>query len=254
MKFRWPTPVAGWCRVGLNLLFPARCVRCDADMESLTHGVPLCEGCCSTLGPEAWQYCSRCGAEWNATNGQCGSCREEQGRRRWYDQVVPLGAYRDELRETVLRMKRRSGDGLSAAVAGLYLERRAETLASLEPDVAVAVPMYWRRRLARGTNSAEILARYLAQGLGVTLAPGMLVRCRNTLPQADLSPSRRFLNVRGAFRLRPGYDIRGARVVLVDDILTTGATCNEISGLLKRAGVATIVAAVIARAEGPNTT
>lgn len=75
----------------------------------------------------------------------------------------------------------------------------------------------------------------------------LLVRTRKTLPQADLPPSRRFENVRGAFRLAAGYDIRGARVLLVDDILTTGATCSEAAKVLKQAGAASVAVAVIAR-------
>jgi predicted amidophosphoribosyltransferase len=108
------------------------------------------------------------------------------------------------------------------------------------------------RRLFRGTNSPEILAWRIAGQLGARVAPGMLFRSRNTLPQADLPPGKRFQNVRGAFGLRAGYDLRDRKVVLVDDVLTTGATCSEIAGVLKRAGAATVVAAVLARAEGPG--
>ena len=112
--------------------------------------------------------------------------------------------------------------------------------------------MYWTRRLFRGTNSPEILARHLARHLGIPLAGGMLIRCRNTLPQAHLPPGKRFQNVLGAFRLGAPYDLRGAKVVLVDDILTTGATCSEAAKVFKRAGAAMVVAAVVARAEGPR--
>jgi predicted amidophosphoribosyltransferase len=126
-------------------------------------------------------------------------------------------------------------------------------LAELDPDLVAAVPMHWRRRLLRGTNSPEVLARHLARHLRIPLAVRMLVRGRNTLPQADLTPGERFQNVLGAFRLGAGYDLRGARVVLVDDILTTGATCSEAAKVFKRAGAAMVVAVVAARAEGPHT-
>ena len=78
----------------------------------------------------------------------------------------------------------------------------------------------------------------------------ILVRRRNTLPQASLAPSRRFENVRGAFRVRRPETVKGARVLLVDDVLTTGATCSEAANVLKQAGVAMVAVAVIARAEG----
>jgi len=110
--------------------------------------------------------------------------------------------------------------------------------------------MFWTRRLVRGTNSAEILAEVLAGQLQVPLARGMIVRCRNTLPQARLKPRERFANVRGAFRVRAGYAWDGLRVVLVDDILTTGATASEVAGVLKRAGVARVAVVVLARGTG----
>jgi len=76
----------------------------------------------------------------------------------------------------------------------------------------------------------------------------VLVRCRNTLPQASLAPSRRFENVRGAFHVRRPGAVRGARVLLVDDVLTTGATCSEAAKMLKEAGAAMVAVAVVARA------
>lgn len=78
----------------------------------------------------------------------------------------------------------------------------------------------------------------------------ILIRQRNTLPQARLPPSRRFANVRGAFRIRRPDAVRGARVLLVDDVLTTGATCSEAAKMLKQAGAASVAVAVVARAQG----
>jgi len=154
------------------------------------------------------------------------------------------------LRRAVLTMKRPAGDSLSTVLGRLYSSERADPLASFEPDLVVPIPMHWTRRLGRGTNSAEIIAGQLARRLNLPMLRGVLVRRRNTLPQASLTPSERFRNVHGAFRLATGYDIGGARVILVDDILTTGATCSEAAKVLKQAGAETVVAAVLARAQG----
>ena len=164
--------------------------------------------------------------------------------------MVPLGQYRDELRRAVLSMKQRHYDHLSTTMSRLYTFCRGQQALDFQPHVAVPVPMHWTRQIDRGTNSAEILAVEIARKLGISTAPRMLTRCRNTLPQTELLPENRARNVRGAFRLTTGYDIHGARVLLVDDILTTGATCHEIAGVLKRAGALSVIVAVIARAEG----
>jgi len=179
----------------------------------------------------------------------CGWCR---AARLQFDRVVVLGAYRGELREAVLRMKHPGSEPLSAAMGRVYNNYRGDLVASLRPDVIVPIPMHWSRRLARGTNSPDILADCLARYLRVPLAAGLLSRCRNTLPQNNLSPTKRFRNVRGAFQLGASYLLGNVRVLLVDDILTTGATCSEAARLLKQAGASMVGVAVLARAEGDD--
>ncbi len=234
---------------GLDLLFPPRCACCDADLPSGRDGLLLCVDCRLVLAPDSWPCCRRCGA--GPTEGEspdgCPRCRDARLR---FDAVVTLGAYGDELRSVVLRMKRPSGESLAAAMGRLLASRRGRQLADLRPDVIVPVPMYWIRRLGRGTNSPEIVADRVGRSLRVRVSRRCLSRRRNTLPQASLSPRERFRNVRGAFRVRAGYDLRGLGVLLVDDILTTGATCSEAARMLKRAGAARVAAAVVARAQG----
>lgn len=245
---------AGLATAGLGLLYPPRCACCDAEMLPAGDDLLLCDDCRLLMGPDLWRGCTFCGAI-GATDGRspgrCGLCRKTPLK---LDITIPLGAYLDDLREVVLRMKRPSHDGLSAAMGRLLALRRGRQLAELRADLIVPVPMYWIRQLGRGTNSAEILARSLGQSLGIPVGRRVLRRRRNTLPQADLSPRERFRNVRGAFAVRAGYHLESARVLLVDDILTTGATCSEAAGMLKQAGAIVVAAAVLARAQGPGST
>ena len=107
--------------------------------------------------------------------------------------------------------------------------------------------------LARGTNSATILAELVAGHLRIPLVEWALVRRRKTLPQADLPPGKRFRNVRDAFGSPTGYSLlRDARVLVVDDVLTTGATCGEAARSLKKAGAKAVFVAVLGRAEGTH--
>ena len=132
----------------------------------------------------------------------------------------------------------------------LYFINRGVQLASFRPDLIVPIPMFWWRRFVRQTNSPDILARELARLANVRRFTGALRRCRNTLPQRILLPRERFHNVRGAFRLAAGFDFRNARVVLVDDVMTTGATCDAAAKLFKDAGASMVIVAVLTRAEG----
>lgn len=235
-------------RSGCDLLFPPRCVYCGEELADPRTDWRLCADCLDKFAVANWHGCNRCGGavvDSSPASDGCESCRHA---RLCFDAVIPLGGYHAGLRDAVLRMKRPAHDALSAAMGALLLETRRERLAAVRADMIVPILMFWRRRLGRGKNSPELLARCLAKALRVPMRP-ILVRRRNTLPQAGLAPRRRFENVRGAFRVRRPDAVKGARVMLVDDVLTTGATCSEAADVLKQAGAATVVVAVVARAD-----
>lgn len=147
-------------------------------------------------------------------------------------------------------VKRPAGRLVAEALAGLLFERREAELRELAPDAVVPVPLHWRVRLGRGANSAETMARILSRRLGVPAPRRVVVRCRNTLSQKSLPPNARFRNVRDAFAVRANYPLEEKRVLVVDDTLTTGATCSEIAWALKQSGAAVVHVAVLARAQG----
>jgi ComF family protein len=163
------------------------------------------------------------------------------------DETVALGRYEGLLRDWLLQMKRGSGDSLALAVAELLWKQQTNRLAALRPDVVVPVPMHWRRRLVRGTNSSTVVAERLAGHFRVPLAADLLRRTRHTSPQFSLPPSERPANVRNAFEVRAGYQLSDARVVLVDDIFTTGSTCSSAARVLKKSGASFVGVVVVAR-------
>jgi predicted amidophosphoribosyltransferase len=204
------------------------CVRCGAPVPGI---VPV-ENQLAT-NPKARAGCYRC-----------------SGRKLWFDETVALGAYDGTLRDTVLRMKNAEGDSLSLTMGRLLVEMREGRLADIGADVVAPIPSHWRRRLVHRTNSAAVLAEILAGRLRVPLAERLLRRSRYTVRQSDLSPTDRWSNVRRAFSVRGGYHLREAHVLLVDDVLTTGATCSEAAKALRKAGATRVTVAVIARAMG----
>jgi ComF family protein len=240
-------------RCGVNLLFPPRCAACQADLPDDADHLLLCQTCTESLAPAEWPGCRRCGAllAKNPAGAipECTFCQDVPLR---FDAVFPLGGYDGPLRDAVLRTKRLSQEGVSMALGKLLAQRRGGLLADFRPNFIVPIPMHWWRRLGRGVNSPEILARCLGQYLKVPVLGQALVRCRNTRPQKDLLPSERFQNLRGAFRIRRQQQarLRDSRVLLIDDILTTGATSSEAARVLKQAGAAAVAVAVVAKAQG----
>lgn len=144
-------------------------------------------------------------------------------------------------------MKRPGSEPLAETMAQLLSLRWGEELKRLELDAVLAVPMYWTRRLFRGVNGPDILAARLARYLEAPIADRLLPRRRNTLPQKDLPPGKRYTNLKGVFRLRAGVDLARCRLLLVDDVLTTGATADACAKALMRAGAAAVDVLTLAR-------
>ena len=157
-----------------------------------------------------------------------------------------LGSYADDLREAILRIKRPGSEHLAWSLAALLVEKQQPALEAIGVDGVVPVPMHWWRRAWRGTSDADEVARVLARAIGVGVVPA-LVRARATRMQNELPPEERGDNVAGAFRVRG--DIVGRRLLLVDDVVTTGGTLAECRRALVAAGASAVHAAAAARAE-----
>ncbi len=245
----WPN-VRKFGRGLLNLALPPRCLRCDDDLSPEAE-ISLCLKCTQAIAPELGPCCDRCGAvlpEEFLPAERCPACKDFSLK---FDAVYPLGRYEGALRELVLKTKRLSAEALSLTIGRLLAQRLGEKLAGFRADAVLPIPMHWAKRLLRGVNSPELLADCLGGKLGVPVVR-TIVRCRYTGPQKDLLPRERFRNVRGAFRLRRSdrERWRDSRLLLVDDILTTGATCSEVARLLKQSGAAAVAVAVVVRADG----
>lgn len=221
-------PICPAC--GCGAAEPGCCGRCRA---ALTHGsnARLCGRCGASAGPHV-----------DCSSG-CFACRND---RFAFETVVRLGRYEGALMEACRRIKEERQRPLAAALGELLWTTRAAALRQLAPDAVVAVPLHWRRRWRRGYNQADEIADRLARGLGVPRLSA-LKRLRNTPPQAPLAASVRRTNVASSFRAT--RRLAGARILLVDDILTTGATCHHAARALRAAGAAQTVVAVLARGE-----
>ena len=238
-------------RSALELILPLRCTWCGAEPDELLGGIMLCEACQQLLAGPASQRCARCGMS-VSSDPKAAFCAHCGGRRLRFDRVLPLGSYVGALRECVLRLKRPGHEALAAATGALLWARQAGMLADAAADAILPVPMHWARRLLRRTNSPELVAGTLAARLQLPVWHRVLRRSRHTRKQGPMLRTQRLRNVRGAFRLRDDVDVRGKRLILVDDVLTTGATCDEVARVLRRAGAAHITVAVLARADTPR--
>ena len=176
----------------------------------------------------------------------CGDCR---GRSLGFEAAVALGPYDGTLRELCLRMKHDRDAWLAPWLCELWVEARGEAVDRLDlpPDAwVVPVPLHWRRHWERGYNQAEALAHGLARKLDRPVRRP-LRRVVDTKKLAALSATDRAKALRKAFRARRRSGLEGRTILLVNDVLTTGATCAAAARALRKAGAKRVIVAVIAR-------
>jgi ComF family protein len=228
----------------LDLLYPPRCLLCGQAPRGRER---FCDACEAGLFHDPHQCCPRCAARvgpFALTDGACAACRAESVP---FLATVRLGPYVGPLRDAVLRIKSNSHEGLAELLGERLAEAHADRLRAMALDAVVPVPLHWWRRLKRGYNQSAAVAHGIGSRLGVARRYWWLWQGRSTKPQKALSAAQRRENVKGAYVATRRLD--GLHVLLVDDVMTTGATAAEAARALRRAG-ARVSVAVLARAEG----
>lgn len=246
----WPVrSMAGAGRAVHNLVFPPCCLFCRCELEPRAGEPLLCQACLNRF----WQRrsaCLRCASplprDWNDP-WSCPQCRR---RRYAFERAEALGNYGAELQQAVLWMKRLAFEPLTQAVGGVLGRHLAVQLDIWAPDWVIPLPMHFARRIVRGVQPSAVLAEQVAKGLRLPLREKVLYCSRKSLKQGTLSVNERFTNRRGAFSVSTGYDINDKRILLIDDIMTTGATASEAARVLRRAGAAAVAIGVVARGVG----
>lgn len=227
-----------------QLVMAESCPACGRISKSDEYSSRLCDECSDEIDRlAAASYCPACGHGMGAT-GSCAVCAHEKPP---VGAVVRVGAYEGVPAEMVRRLKFREAHVLLRPVAGAMLEAlHRRGLGSESFDVAVAIPLHWWDFWRRGYNQSQLLLRQM-QHLGLKVPQRrLLVKIRRTRPQVGLSGESRRRNVRGSFAARRPEAIRGRRILLIDDVLTTGATAGACARQLHKAGAASVTVLVAA--------
>ncbi len=233
----------------LDALLPPQCLACAAPVDRTDR---LCAPCWTGVNWIDEPLCVACGLPFDYDVGSgalCGAC---MARRPAYARARAVMRYDEHSRSLLLAFKH--ADRTQAAPAfGAWMARAGEPLLA-QADVVAPVPLHRLRLLSRRYNQAALLARATARAGGVAVAPDLLKRTRRTPSQAGLSLAGRRENVRGAFALRRGREglVEGRRVVLIDDVMTTGATVEACARMLSRAGALGVDVLTLARVVRPS--
>src|SRR5262245_4283503 len=232
----------------LTAILPPRCLKCGAVVDSAGA---LCAACWVKLSFIDPPYCACCGFPFEFHQGDgalCGACMREAPA---FARARSGMRYDEASKELSLRFKHADGTESAPACASWLKRVGGEVVA--EADLVAPVPLHWTRLLARRYNQAALLSRELARLTGKPALQDLLVRHRRTPSQGGLGAVARESNVAGAFILHPRHKkrIKGRRILLVDDVYTTGATVGACTRTLRRAGASAVDVLTLARVVRP---
>lgn len=227
--------------------FPQSCALCGMWVCNPDFS-PLCRGCLHSFPVVIPPICSVCGVPLPGhLEGQEGLCSRCRAGAWSFDIARSYGLYTGTLRVAVQRFKFEGRRRMAAPLADLLERTLARNPLPFGLDRIVPVPLHPSRRRERGYDQTRLLAEALASRLGVPVFRG-LARIRHTRPQYGLDAGERRRNLRGAFRLAGGADLEGLNLLLVDDVLTTGTTVEELARLIRRkAAPRTLLVLTVAR-------
>jgi ComF family protein len=229
----------------VELLFPSSCLACRCPV--LPGTLPMfCPACLARIEPVSGPLCSGCGRQFPKAAGgphYCGLCLTGQYH---FERARAVALYTEPFSHVIHRFKYQ---GVTHALASFHalLERLPEAALSEPPELILPVPLHAGKLRQRGFNQAALLARAFFPRERQRIKTDLLVREINTEPQTSLSGKARRQNLKNAFALRETELVKGKRVVLVDDVFTTGTTVNECARVLKKAGAARVEVLTLAR-------
>jgi ComF family protein len=226
-----------WVKYNLSAWFPQACTLCGQSTQQ--HA--MCPACLADLPRLRAPNCGQCGFPCTTTIGTCGQCQQQPPP---YDRVISAFAYASPISQLVSKLKFRG----QLQLARLFGELLAQQIVSAgsQAQAVLPVPLHFKRLRQRGFNQALEISRPLGKILALPIIHDVIVRRRNTRPQAEQPAQQRERNIRGAFELAKSLDYQ--RVAIVDDVMTSGHTVSEIAKQLRQGGVEQIEVWCVARA------
>jgi ComF family protein len=244
----WPPaePVKSWLNTGLGFFYPEICQLCEA--ERATAGDGFVGSCCRShvrfIRPP---FCERCGLPFEGdltTPFECTNCRE---MKLFFSSARSAVVAKTVVLEALHRFKYQRALWFENFLASLLVREAEPTLRGQNWDFIAPVPLHCLKQREREFNQAEILAGHLSTATKIPLNTKLLRRVSPTMTQTLLTREQRAKNVRGAFAVRDRIKFNGERVVLVDDVFTTGATTGACAQALRAAGAGEVCVWTVAR-------
>lgn len=238
-------PVKQFFSALLDVFLPPICHICHSFIPN-SGKLHICPVCLAGLKPVLSPFCPVCGIPFPGAGGDhlCGACL---GSLPAFDRAVAAFHYEGAIRELIHAFKYNQKSRLRYPLALLTLDGLGDLVKGHEPHLIIPVPLHRSKLRQRGYNQAVLLGQVLSRQLALPMLTDALIRTRRTEPQIELSGAERRLNVKGAFTVKKTALIEERRILLLDDVMTTGSTLDECAKELKKAGASSVIAVTIAR-------
>jgi len=215
----------------LSIFFPRRCPICD---RTIAYGQKICEDCVEKLVCIAEPVCKKCGKQLeNERQEYCGDCMKKE---HYFTQGKAVFSYQKEMKLSMYRFKYANRREYATFYAEWAMERYGEWIRKRGIEVIIPVPMFAGKRRNRGYNQAEVFAKELSDVVRIPVDKNLVKRVKNTKPLKTLTERQRKDNLKGAFQVGANI-VKYSKILLVDDIYTTGATIDAVAEVLREAGI-----------------
>ena len=221
----------------IDIIYPRICLVCKTKLDGTHIDNLVCKKCWSAINKNPPPFCHSCGRHLEKKSFAKNICPKCLRINLHFDRAFSPCTYEGVIKELIHSFKYKGKDYLGGPLSRLMIQFIKEYGLPIKyMDSIVALPLHSQKIREREFNQAEILSTHIAKEFNKGLLKNNLVRHKFTKTQTELETDERFLNVKGSFSLKDPNDIKGKNLLLVDDVLTTGATASEAAGILKGAG------------------
>lgn len=226
----------------LDIIIPPVCLSCKDVVQEQGQ---ICAECWQNIPLISKHKCNKCGLPFEFDMGKGAKCQQCSSSKPKFKKVLAVCKHEGTARKLAVNLKFNDRTHLAPYIASMMVSMGRELLE--KTDIIIPVPLHSRRRLFRKYNQSALLGQQIAKQSGVDYSPFVMKRVRSTTPQTRLSKKDREKNVKDAFSVTNKLAVEGKRILLIDDVMTTGATINECTAALKEAGVKHVNGLVFSR-------
>ncbi len=227
-----------------DIFFPAKCPVCDKPV--IPHGRMICKKCDKTFGYICEPFCKKCGKQ--MTDEFKEYCHDCMNKEHLFDYGISLYDYKT-VQEALFRFKYQGRPEYADYFGRDIVKRYRSEIERMEAEVLIPVPLYRRKELKRGYNQSELVARVVGKAVNIPVDTTLIKRVVDTKPQKTLDDMERQNNLKKAFIIARN-DVKLSKVIIVDDVYTTGSTMDAVSRILRSVGVKRICFLTIASGSG----